>query len=53
MRHTADKLLNKLMSRKLMVWLTATGLMLTHTVPLESSELGRHFFGVYRTRRVG
>ena len=38
MRHAADKLLNKLMSRKLMVWLTATGLMLTHTVPLESSD---------------
>ena len=38
MRHAADKLLNKLMSRKLMVWLTATGLMLTQTVPLESSD---------------
>ena len=27
MRQVTDKLLNKLMSRKLMVWLTATGLL--------------------------
>ena len=38
MRHAADKLLTKLMSRKLMVWLTATGLMLTQTIPLDSSD---------------
>jgi hypothetical protein len=38
MRHVLDSLMSKLMSRKLMVWLTATGLMLTETVPLESSD---------------
>jgi len=38
MKHAADKLLNKLVSRKLMVWLTATGLMLTNTVPLHSED---------------
>ena len=36
MRHKLDSLLTKLVSRKLMVWLTATGLMLTETVPLRS-----------------
>ena len=38
MRHFVDKTLNKLMSRKLMVWLTATGFMLFNVVPLESSD---------------
>ena len=38
LRHVLDKTLNKLISRKLMVWLTATGLMLTQTVPLDSSD---------------
>mgnify|MGYP003626664239 CR=1 FL=1 len=38
MRQTLDKALNKLMSRKLMVWLTATGFMLLDTVPLNSSD---------------
>jgi len=38
MRHFVDKTLNKLMSRKLMVWLTATGFMLFDVVPLESSD---------------
>jgi hypothetical protein len=37
-RHAVDKLLTKLVSRKLMVWLTATGLMLTETVPLHSED---------------
>ena len=37
-RHGLDKLLTKLVSRKLMVWLTATGLMLTQTVPLRSED---------------
>ncbi len=38
MRHALDKFLTKLVSRKLMVWLTATGLMLTETIPLQSSD---------------
>lgn len=38
MRHTLDKVLNKLASRKLTVWLTATGFMLFNVVPLESSD---------------
>ena len=38
MRHALDKALNKLMSRKLMVWLTATGFMLLDVVPLSSSD---------------
>jgi hypothetical protein len=38
MRHTVDKYLNKLMSRKLMVWLTATGFMLLDSVPLASED---------------
>jgi len=38
MRHTLDRALTKLMSRKLMVWLTATSFMLLDIVPLESSD---------------
>jgi len=38
MRYALDKVLNKLMSRKLMVWLTATSFMLLDAVPLESSD---------------
>ena len=38
MRHRIDKVLNKLLSRKLMVWLTATSFMLLDVVPLESSD---------------
>ena len=38
MRQALDKTLNKLMSRKLMVWLTATGFMLMDIVPLTSSD---------------
>ena len=38
MRHILDKTVNKLMSRKLMVWLTATGFMLLDTVPLASED---------------
>ena len=38
MRHVFDRLLNKLVSRKLMVWLTATGFMLFETVPLTSQD---------------
>jgi len=37
-KHAADRLLDKIVSRKLMVWLTATGLMLTNTVPLHSED---------------
>ena len=37
-KHAVDKVLNKLISRKLMVWLTATGLMLTEAVPLHSED---------------
>jgi len=38
MRQALDKALNKLMSRKLMVWLTATGFMLMDVVPLSSED---------------
>ena len=38
MRHALDRVLTKLMSRKLMVWLTATSFMLLDIVPLESSD---------------
>ena len=38
LRHALDKLMTKLISRKLMVWITATALMLTETVPLQSSD---------------
>ena len=38
MRQVLDKSLNKILSRKLMVWLTATGLMLLEAVPLQSSD---------------
>ena len=38
LRHALDSLLSKLVSRKLMVWLTATGLMLTETLPLQSGD---------------
>ena len=38
LRHALDKTLNKLVSRKLMVWITATGLMLTETLPLQSGD---------------
>jgi hypothetical protein len=38
LRHAVDKFLTKFISRKLMVWLTATGLMLTETVPLRSED---------------
>jgi|TARA_R110000851_G_scaffold63113_1_gene144499 hypothetical protein len=38
MRYALDKALNKLMSRKLMVWLTATSFMLLDVVPLESND---------------
>ena len=38
LRHALDQTLNKLVSRKLMVWLTATGLMLTETLPLQSGD---------------
>tara|TARA_R100000234_G_scaffold118919_1_gene100489 strand:- start:831 stop:1037 length:207 start_codon:yes stop_codon:yes gene_type:complete len=38
LRHALDKTLNKLVSRKLMVWLTATGLMLTEALPLQSGD---------------
>ena len=37
-KHGLDRLLVKLVSRKLMVWLTATGLMLTETLPLQSGD---------------
>jgi hypothetical protein len=38
LRHALDKVLTKLLSRKLMVWLTATGFMLLDVVPLQSSD---------------
>jgi len=33
-----DRVLNKLTSRKLMVWLTATALMFIETTPLQSED---------------
>ena len=38
MRHELDRTLNKLLSRKLMVWLTATTFMFLDVVPLNSSD---------------
>ena len=38
MRHALDSLFSKLMSRKLMVWMTATTFMFLDVVPLESSD---------------
>ena len=38
MKHAIDSLLEKLLSRKLMVWMTATVLMITETVPLQSED---------------
>ena len=38
LRHALDSLLSKIVSRKLMVWLTATGFMLTETLPLQSGD---------------
>ena len=38
MRNALDKVFGKLMSRKLMVWITATGFMLMDVVPLTSSD---------------
>ena len=37
-RHALDKTLDKLLSRKLMVWLTATTFMFLDVVPLNSSD---------------
>ena len=33
-----DRILNKLVSRKLMVWLTATAFMFTEITPLQSED---------------
>jgi hypothetical protein len=38
LKHALDNLLSKLISRKLMVWVTATTLMLLDVVPLASSD---------------
>ena len=38
MRQALDTILGKLMSRKLMVWMTATSFMLLDVVPLQSSD---------------
>ena len=38
MRHALDKALSKLLSRKLMVWLTATTFMLFNVVPIASED---------------
>jgi hypothetical protein len=35
---TLDRILNKLVSRKLMVWLTATIFMFTEITPLQSED---------------
>ena len=37
-RHSLDKFLNKIMSRKLMVWSTATIFMFMDAVPLASED---------------
>lgn len=38
LKHALDLVLSKIVSRKLMVWLTATALMLTEAVPLQSED---------------
>ena len=38
MRQVLDKTLNKILSRKLMVWVTATSFMFLDAVPLNSSD---------------
>jgi len=38
MKETLDLVLNKLLSRKLMVWMTATAFMLMPSTPLQSSD---------------
>lgn len=38
MRQALDKAISKLMSRKLMVWLTATSFMVMDVVPLASQD---------------
>ena len=38
MKQAADKFLNKIMSRKLMVWMTATSFMFLDIVPLRSED---------------
>ena len=38
LKHALDNILSKLISRKLMVWVTATTLMLLDAVPLASSD---------------
>ena len=38
MKNVLDNALNKIMSRKLMVWLTATTFMLLNVVPLASED---------------
>ena len=38
MKQALDKVLNKMMSRKLMVWLTATSFMVMDIVPLTSED---------------
>jgi hypothetical protein len=38
MKHALDTALNKILSRKLMVWLTATTFMLLNVVPLSSED---------------
>ena len=38
MKNVLDSALNKIMSRKLMVWLTATTFMLLNVVPLASED---------------
>ena len=38
MKHVLDTVFSKLASRKLMVWLTATALMFTEAVPLQSED---------------
>ena len=48
-KHGLDRLLVKLVSRKLMVWLTATGLMLSERTPLDSSDwvaISRAYIGM-------
>ena len=37
-RHKVDRILNKILSRKLMVWLTATSFMFLDVVPIASSD---------------
>ena len=52
MRQAIDKTLNKLLSRKLMVWLTATSLYVFGRRTARIVRLGSDFISLYWFRRA-